>query len=134
MAQPHPTLRHVLTRAAWYLGTFLLAVAINFVLPRLGDANPVDVMLARATVGLDAQSAKAKEEAYLKEFGLVEVDAGRSAPLRGWVRLDPSVQPGTMPIDRLGLAILKVEAGERLEIRRIATNVAPVSRFAEAAE
>ncbi len=92
MAQHHPTLRHILTRLAWYGGTFLLAVTINFVLPRLGDANPVDVMLAKATVGLDAQSAKAKEEAYLKEFGLVEVDGA------GRVRHDAQGRPERTPL------------------------------------
>ena len=51
-----------------------MAVTINFFLPRLGDANPVDAMMAKASAGLDSASAKEKEEAYLKEFGLVQVD------------------------------------------------------------
>ena len=42
MLRNHPTLKHILGRAGWYLLTFLVAVTINFFLPRLGDANPVD--------------------------------------------------------------------------------------------
>jgi peptide/nickel transport system permease protein len=77
MLHDHPTLEHIAGRAGWYLVTFIVAITINFFLPRLGDANPVDVMLARATTHHDAQAAREKEEAYLKEFELVEVnDAG----------------------------------------------------------
>ena len=75
MLKDHPTLKHVFSRAGWYVVTFLVAVTINFFLPRLGDANPVDTIMAKVSAGLDGPSAQQKEEAYLKEFGLVEVDA-----------------------------------------------------------
>lgn len=75
MLHHHPALRHILGRAGWYFVTFLVAVTINFFLPRLGKANPVDAIMAQVAVGLDTQSARVKEEQYLKEFGLVEVDA-----------------------------------------------------------
>ena len=74
MLKNHPALKHILRRAGWYFLTFLVAVTINFFLPRLGKANPVDAMMARISGGLDTKTAKAKEEQYLKEFGLVEVD------------------------------------------------------------
>jgi peptide/nickel transport system permease protein len=74
MLKNYPTLKHILGRAGWYFVTFLVAVTINFFLPRLGDANPVDAMMAKASAGLDSASAREKEEAYLKEFGLVQVD------------------------------------------------------------
>jgi len=74
MLRRHPTLKHVLGRAGWYFVTFLVAVTINFFLPRLGDANPVDAIMARASGNLDATSAREKEDAYLREFGLVETD------------------------------------------------------------
>lgn len=74
MLRNHPQLKHILGRAGWYLLTFLVAVTINFFLPRLGDANPVDAMMAKASSGLDTKSAREKEDAYLKEFGLVEID------------------------------------------------------------
>ncbi len=74
MLKNHPTLRHILGRAGWYFATFLVAVTVNFFLPRLGDASPIDVIMAKAGSGLDAAAAQDKEESYLKEFGLVEVD------------------------------------------------------------
>jgi peptide/nickel transport system permease protein len=72
MLPNHPTLRHILGRAAWYTLTFFVAVTINFFLPRLGDANPVDAMMAKGSASLDTKAAKEKEEAYLREFGLVQ--------------------------------------------------------------
>jgi N-methylhydantoinase B len=72
--------------------------------------------------------------ADLRADDLVEVDARHAAPLRAWLRIDPSVKPGSLPIDQLGLTILKASPGERLEMRRIATIVSPQMRFAEAAE
>jgi peptide/nickel transport system permease protein len=74
MLKNSPALRHIVSRAGWYFATFLVAVTINFILPRLGDASPVDVIMARAGSNLDAKTARAREEAYLKEFGLVAVD------------------------------------------------------------
>ena len=74
MLKNHPTLKHILGRAGWYFVTFLVAITINFFLPRMGDANPIDKMMAKASSHLDSASAKEKEEAFLKEFGLAEVD------------------------------------------------------------
>ena len=74
MLRNHPQLKHILGRAGWYALTFLVAVTINFFLPRLGEANPVDAMMAKGSGSLDSKAAKEKEEAYLKEFGLVQVD------------------------------------------------------------
>jgi peptide/nickel transport system permease protein len=70
----HPTLRHIAARSGWYFLTFLLAVTLNFFLPRLGNANPVDLLMARASEILDAATAREQEEAYLSEFGLVVTD------------------------------------------------------------
>jgi peptide/nickel transport system permease protein len=75
MLKEHPTLRHILGRAGWYFLTFLVAVTLNFLLPRLGAANPVDVIMAKVSGNMDAKTAKEKEEGYLKEFGLVELDS-----------------------------------------------------------
>jgi peptide/nickel transport system permease protein len=87
MLNNHPALRHILGRAGWYFITFVVAVTINFFLPRLGKSNPVDAIMAQVSVGLDTQSARVKEEQYLKEFGLVQVDA------RGNVRRGPRGEP-----------------------------------------
>ncbi len=75
MLRNHPTLRYISGRVAWYFVTFLVAVTINFFLPRLGAANPVDTIMAKVGANLDSKAAKEKEEAYLKEFGLVETDS-----------------------------------------------------------
>ena len=40
MLKNHPTLKHILGRAGWYFVTFLVAVTINFFLPRLGKRQP----------------------------------------------------------------------------------------------
>ena len=63
--------------------------------------------------------------AAVGEDEVVELDTRRAAPLRGWVRLDASVEPGTVPIDRRGLAILRAAEGERLELRRVAPSLRP---------
>jgi len=87
MLRKHPTLRHILGRASWYFLTFLVAVTVNFFLPRLGDANPVDAIMARAG-SMDADSAREKEDAYLREFRLAEVDASGKV-----LRVDASGKP-----------------------------------------
>jgi len=74
MLKNRPTLRYILHRGGWYLVTFLVAVTINFFLPRLGAANPVDIIMGKVSSGLSTEAAKEKEESYLKEFGLVKVD------------------------------------------------------------
>ncbi len=74
MLRKNPTLRHILGRAGWYFVTFLVAVTINFFLPRLGDANPIDAMLAK-TNSSDSAGAREKEDAYLRQFGLAKLDA-----------------------------------------------------------
>ena len=48
---------------------------------------------------------------------LVEMDTGRAAALRGWVRIDPTVAPGCLPVDPIGLAILKATPGEAVQLR-----------------
>ncbi len=77
MLSNHPTFRYIASRSGWYLLTFFVAVVINFWLPRLGDANPVDTLMAKVSGSMDAKSAREKEESYLKDFGLVRAnDAG----------------------------------------------------------
>jgi peptide/nickel transport system permease protein len=94
MLRSNPTLRRITRRAAWYLLTFAVAVTINFFLPRLGDANPVDKMMARAGAHLDSASAREKEDAYLREFGLAEVDTA------GNVRHDAAGKPVKTPLPK----------------------------------
>ena len=76
MLKKYPTLRFILMKAGWYFITFLVAVTINFFLPRLGKNNPVDIIMGRAGGGMSAEDARIKEEGYLREFGLVRVKGG----------------------------------------------------------
>ena len=57
--------------------------------------------------------------AAIGEDDVAELDGGRAAPLRGWARLDPTVAPGTIGIDRRGLAILKAAVGGKLTVRQV---------------
>jgi peptide/nickel transport system permease protein len=70
----HPTARYIITRAGWYFLTFLVAIVINFFLPRLGPSNPIDVILAKAGGGQSADVMREKEEKYLREFGLAKIE------------------------------------------------------------
>lgn len=53
----------------------------------------------------------------LSADALVEMDTGRAAALRGWVRIDPSVPRGGLPVDAIGLSILRAAPGEAVELR-----------------
>jgi peptide/nickel transport system permease protein len=74
MLKQYPTLKFILMRLGWYFLTFLVAVTINFYLPRLGKNNPVDIIMGKTAAGSSAEDARVKEEKYLKEFGLVKVE------------------------------------------------------------
>jgi len=68
------------------------------------------------------------------EGDVVEFDARLAAPLRAWVRIDPKVARGTVPLGERALAILKIRAGERVELRSVTTSVRPRVELMEAAE
>ncbi|MCQ2054327.1 MAG: ABC transporter permease [Fibrobacter sp.] len=74
MLKQYPMLRYVLQKAFWYLLTFVIAVAINFTLPRMGENNPVDIIMGKAAQGLSPEEAKLKKETLLKAFGMAELD------------------------------------------------------------
>jgi len=73
-------------------------------------------------------------EGRFHEDELVEFDAGLAAPLRAWVRIDPRIARGSVPLGERALTILKVKAGERVELRSIASSVRPKVELMEAAE
>jgi len=74
MLKKYPTTRYILRSGGWYFLTFLVAISVNFVLPRLGKANPVDIIIAKHGAGKTQHAIQVKEEGYLKEFGLVKLD------------------------------------------------------------
>lgn len=72
--------------------------------------------------------------AGLNQDDVVEMDARKAASLRAWLRVDPKVARGTLPIDARGLTILKSELGDELELRPVLTSVHPRLHLAAAAE
>ncbi len=74
MLKQYPTLRYVLQKGFWYFLTFIVAIAINFALPRLGENNPVDIVMGKAAQGLSPEEAMQKKETLLKAFGMAELN------------------------------------------------------------
>lgn len=74
MLKQYPTLRYVLQKGFWYLLTFIVAIAINFTLPRLGENNPVDIIMGKAAQGLSPEEAQKKKEGLLVSFGMAELN------------------------------------------------------------
>ena len=55
----------------WYLLTFVIALIVNFLLPRLIPGNPISLIIAKLTKGMsDTNSAKKIYTTYENEFGL----------------------------------------------------------------
>lgn len=74
MLKQYPMLRYVLQKGFWYILTFVFAVALNFALPRLGDNNPVDIIMGQAGKGLTPTEAQQKKAELLVSFGMAETD------------------------------------------------------------
>jgi len=52
-------MKYFLKKAGWYSLTLFVALVLNFILPRLIDGNPVDVIVGRITKGMtDTDSIK----------------------------------------------------------------------------
>lgn len=108
--------------------------ASRFKLTAVADENTFEpgAVSRRRIMRLNPADARA---AGLDEDELVEIDFRLAASLRGWVRIDAGVAPGTLPCDARCLAILKCAAGARIELRSVLSAVRPrVVVAAEAAE
>ncbi|MDR0910068.1 MAG: ABC transporter permease [Spirochaetaceae bacterium] len=58
-------------KALWYFITLIVALLLNFILPRLIPGNPVDALVANSLAGItDASTIARIRNAYLVEFGL----------------------------------------------------------------
>lgn len=63
--------RYLARKAAWYAGALLVAILLNFLLPRLIPGNPVDAIVAALTAGgSQGQALKQVYEHYNEAFGL----------------------------------------------------------------
>lgn len=59
----------------------------------------------------------------VKDDDLVEIDAGFAAPLRGWVRTDVNVKPETLPLDALGMQMLRCKVNDVLTVRFLSSAI-----------
>ncbi len=67
----NPSSKYLLNRIGWYSLTLLVAVTLNFILPRLGPVSPVDIILANInTSGMTALQVDEMRQEYLVAFNL----------------------------------------------------------------
>ncbi|UHA60587.1 ABC transporter permease [Metabacillus litoralis] len=60
-----------LKKSLWYIVTLFVAVALNFLLPRLIEGNPVSVIANQMTQGMtDSDSIKKVYDTFAAEFGI----------------------------------------------------------------
>lgn len=65
--------KYYTNKIAWYLTTFIIAVVLNFVLPRLMPGDPVSAIAARAVTGMtDSTAIQKVYEDYAKKFNINE--------------------------------------------------------------
>src|SRR5689334_15327619 len=63
--------RYLLRKSAWYLAALVVAVFLNFLLPRLIPGNPVDVIVSNlGRGGAQGDQLKSIQEHYVHAFGL----------------------------------------------------------------
>ncbi len=63
--------RFFLKKAFWYMLTLIIAVGLNFYLPRMIKGNPVDAIVGRVAKGIsDSNTIKKIYDNYYKEYGL----------------------------------------------------------------
>jgi peptide/nickel transport system permease protein len=67
----HPQAAYFLKRSGWYLMTFLVAVLLNFMLPRLGPTNPIDTIMTKLqSPGMDSREYMRIYNSFAAEFNL----------------------------------------------------------------
>jgi N-methylhydantoinase B len=57
------------------------------------------------------------ERVGIVEGDLLELVSPRGAPVRAWVRFDTALSADALPLDELGLALLGVSPGDRIQLR-----------------
>lgn len=67
----NPYMRYFTKKLGWTLLTFVIALTLNFVLPRMIKGNPVDAIVSNLTQGMtDQNQVKRVYETFEREFGL----------------------------------------------------------------
>jgi peptide/nickel transport system permease protein len=65
--------RYLVTKIGWYLAAFVVALGLNFLLPRLLPGSPIDAIVSRlAQGGAEGEQLERVSRAYAKQFGLDE--------------------------------------------------------------
>jgi peptide/nickel transport system permease protein len=66
-----PYQKYFVKKTQWYLLTLVVAVSLNFFLPRMIKGNPVDLIVSQVMGGMaDSDSTKAVKEQFVRQFGL----------------------------------------------------------------
>ncbi len=66
-----PVVKYLGKRGGWYALTFLVAIGLNFSLPRLGPSNPIDtIMIKLSSPGMDSKEYLQLYNQYMAEFNL----------------------------------------------------------------
>lgn len=67
----NPYLKYFLKKLGWYVLTLVIALALNFILPRLIKGNPVEVIANSMAQGMtDQDQIKRVYETFAREFGI----------------------------------------------------------------
>ncbi|MFM9281555.1 ABC transporter permease [Paenibacillus jiagnxiensis] len=63
--------KYIFRKALWYLLTLIIAVSLNFFLPRMIEGNPVSMIVSEMTQGMtDSDTIKRVYETFMAEFGV----------------------------------------------------------------
>ncbi|MFB5265748.1 ABC transporter permease [Paenibacillus enshidis] len=63
--------KYIFRKALWYLLTLIIAVSLNFFLPRMIEGNPVSMIVSEMTQGMtDSDTIKRVYETFMVEFGV----------------------------------------------------------------
>ncbi|CAM3714943.1 ABC transporter permease [Marinicrinis lubricantis] len=66
-----PYARYFVKKFFWYFLTLVIAVILNFLLPRLIEGNPVSIVASQVSAGMtDSDSIKKVYENFMEEFGV----------------------------------------------------------------
>ena len=66
-----PYKKYLLKKLGWYFMTLVIALALNFLLPRMIKGNPVDAIVSQLAQGMtDQDQIKRTYDTFAKEFGI----------------------------------------------------------------
>jgi len=66
----HGYFKYFRKKILWFLFTMIIAVILNFLLPRLMPGDPISTMLARLGAGIEAEAVRRYMEHFQQQFGI----------------------------------------------------------------